>query len=104
MLLSLAGIPVTAGFIGKFYLITAGVSATRWALEIVLIVSSVIGVFYSLRIAAVLYAMPEYEGRDAGLRMPSLAGMVLAVLTGLLLWLGVYPEPLLRILRLVRPV
>lgn len=50
MLLSLAGIPVTAGFFGKFYIITASAASRLWPLLIVLIVSSTIGLFYYLRV------------------------------------------------------
>ena len=43
MLLSLAGIPLTAGFIGKFYLLTAGVAGRMWLLVIMLVINSAIG-------------------------------------------------------------
>src|SRR6185312_4562706 len=46
MILSLAGIPITAGFLGKFFIIAAGASASVWALIIILAVTSVIGLFY----------------------------------------------------------
>ncbi len=101
MLLSLAGIPVTAGFIGKFYLVAAGTSSALWALIIILVVSSVIGLFYYLRIVAVMYAAPEYEATEIDARTSPVAGAVLVVLTGLLVWFGIYPGPLMRIIRLV---
>ena len=50
MLLSLAGIPMTLGFIAKFYLFAAGVEGTLWVLLWALIVGSGIGLFYYLRI------------------------------------------------------
>src|SRR3546814_7313992 len=49
MLISLAGIPLTAGFIGKFYVAAAGIHAGLWLLVILLVVNSVIGLFYYLR-------------------------------------------------------
>jgi len=103
MLLSLAGIPVTAGFVGKFYIVAAGASSAIWALIIILVVSSVIGLFYYLRIVAVMYASPEFEITVPETHIPALAGVVLAALTGLLVWFGIYPEPLLRIIRGVLP-
>src|SRR5207253_5929719 len=45
MLLSLAGIPLTAGFLGKFYILASGTSAGMWALILCLILTSVIGLF-----------------------------------------------------------
>ncbi len=50
MLLSLAGIPLTVWFIGKFYLFFAGVESALWVLLLVLVVGSGIGLFYYLRI------------------------------------------------------
>lgn len=60
MLLSLASIPLTAGFIGEFYLVAAGASGSLWALVIILVASSAIGLFYYLRIVLALYSrMPN---------------------------------------------
>ena len=55
MLLSLAGIPLTAGFLGKFYIVAAGASAGAWALILILVTTSAFGLFYYLRIVVVLY-------------------------------------------------
>jgi NADH-quinone oxidoreductase subunit N len=103
MLLSLAGIPVTAGFIGKFYIVAAGASSAIWALVIILVVSSVIGLFYYLRVIAAMYEHADSPGPAERPRISAAAGAVLGVLSGLLLWFGIYPEPLLRIIRAVLP-
>jgi hypothetical protein len=55
MLLSFAGIPLTAGFVGKFYVLTAGVTSALWGLVILLVINSAIGLFYYLRIVVVMY-------------------------------------------------
>jgi NADH-quinone oxidoreductase subunit N len=92
MLLSLAGIPLTAGFLGKFYILAAGASSAIWALMIVLVVSSAIGLFYYLRIVVAIYSQPAEP-----LPRPALAApdrVVLLALTVLLIWFGVYPGPL----------
>ena len=57
-LLSLAGIPLTAGFIGKFYVLTSGVQQHLWFPVIVLVLTSVIGLYYYLRIISTLFAEP----------------------------------------------
>src|SRR5690625_6971848 len=49
-LLSLAWIPLTAGFIGKFLVLLAGAGVAKWLLAIVLVLSSVIGLYYYLRL------------------------------------------------------
>ena len=101
MLLSLAGIPLTVGFFGKFYIVAAGASAGAWALVLILVVTSAIGLFYYLRIVVVLYQQP-FAGHRAyapiPLRAPA-ATLVLATLTVILVWLGVYPTPLLRVIQ-----
>ncbi len=91
MLLSLAGIPVTAGFLGKFYVVAAGANASAWALVISLVVSSTIGLFYYLRVLAVMFeALPSTP--PATPARSSLSGTVaLAGLTILLVWIGVAP-------------
>ena len=98
MLLSLAGIPLTAGFVGKFFLVATGVSASLWGLVFVLIVTSVIGLFYYLRILVALYKSPAEAGEGAPVTLPAHSwsgSYVLAALTVLLVWIGVYPSPVL---------
>jgi len=70
MLLSLAGIPLTMGFIAKFYLIAAGVSGALWVLVWMLVIGSGIGLYYYLRI---IYAMVlSAEPATVRERVPSL--------------------------------
>ncbi len=101
MLLSLAGIPLTAGFIGKFYLVAAGIGATLWPLVLVLIVSSTIGLYYYLRVIVIMFTRsPQAITTDASLPALSPASrVVLAVLTVLLIVLGTYPAPFLQLLQ-----
>lgn len=99
MLLSLAGIPLTMGFIGKFYAIAGGVSAAMWPPVIALIVGSVIGLFYYLRvIVAICTPAPEATTAYAG-AVPTVGGATLAVLTLMLFVLGVYPTPLVHLIQ-----
>lgn len=112
MLLSLAGIPVTAGFVGKFFIITAGASSAIWLLVFVLIITSVFGLYYYLRVIVTMYSgLPHAHEEEAGASptttsqvsalVPTLSlsgGVVLAVLTILLVWVGVYPSTLLHII------
>lgn len=98
MLFSLAGIPFTAGFIGKFYILAAGMQSGLLLLVFSLIISSVIGLYYYLRAIVTMYREPE-EGyvRSASLR-PGARG-ILAVLGFFAAFLGIYPSPLIQILR-----
>ena len=75
MLLSLAGIPLTAGFVAKFYLAAAGVGSGLWLLVIMLVINSALGLFYYLRIIAAVYTRPEALLRRAG-RIPAAGARV----------------------------
>jgi NADH-quinone oxidoreductase subunit N len=99
MLLSLAGIPLTAGFLGKFYVLTAGAAQSRWLLLFTLVLSSTIGLYYYLRIVVVMIAQPpEPIGGEDTIRVPLAAVVALAALTGLVFLLGVYPSVLWNII------
>jgi NADH-quinone oxidoreductase subunit N len=101
MLFSLAGIPLTAGFIGKFYLVTAGVSSGLWVLVVTLALSSVIGLFYYIRIIFAIYSKPHGDSRRRRQDLSFAGGMLLAFLLTTLICLGVYPAPLMDVIRLM---
>lgn len=101
-LLSLAGIPLTAGFIGKFYIFTASVEAALWPLLFTLIIGSTLGLFYYLRIIIALYRLPTAEiERVYPSTLPLTSSLMLALLALLLVWWGVYPEPLMQFIQTV---
>ena len=93
VLLSLAGIPLTAGFMGKYFILTAGVGGASWLLVFVLVLSSVIGLYYYLRIIATMMKRKKEKVPLARVFLVfSASGIfVLAVLGVLIVWLGVYP-------------
>jgi NADH-quinone oxidoreductase subunit N len=95
---SLAGIPLTAGFVGKFYVALAGVGSALWLLVIVLVVSSAISLFYYLRVIVRMFSPVEGAPTSAAQVRPP-AVIALAALMVLLLWLGVYPTPLIQLIQ-----
>jgi NADH-quinone oxidoreductase subunit N len=100
MLLSLAGIPLTAGFIGKFYILNAGAGVGLWWLLLLLAVTSSVGLVYYLRVIFALYQPMPDAGVEAVSQSFSLAGAsALSALALLLLWLGLYPAPLLAFIQ-----
>ena len=97
-LLSLTGIPPTAGFVGKFYLFAAAVEQGYIWLVLIAVVNSAISLFYYMRVVMVMYMRDQPAGGIA--LSPSLAlyvGLFLAA-TGTLL-LGIFPGPLLEFAR-----
>src|SRR5580658_6272304 len=96
-LLSLAGIPATAGFVSKFYVLAAGAAASAWPLMLILAITSVAGLFYYLRVVVALYSAPPVP---SFMRTISKGGVfVVVALSILLIWGGVYPTPLLNLVR-----
>ncbi len=90
-LLSLAGIPPTAGFIGKFYVFGAAVQAQLWILLAIAAVNSVIAAFYYLNVVRYMFFVPAGEEGAVPIRVaPPLRG-ALAVTGVLTLLLGVAP-------------
>ncbi len=97
MMLSLAGIPLTAGFIGKFFVIAAGVESGLWWLLGAMVLGSAIGIFYYLRVMVTLFLVePNLRRHDAELHWAQRAGGIMLLFVALLaFFLGVYPQPLL---------
>ncbi len=98
---SLAGIPLTAGFIGKFYVLTAGAGSDLWLLSFALVISSAIGLFYYLRVIVRMYLAADSQGEPELVTpaQPLVGGLVLSVLSLALVWFGVYPAPLIDLIQ-----
>jgi NADH-quinone oxidoreductase subunit N len=95
-LLSLGGFPPTAGFIGKWYIFSAAVSAGYFGLAIIGVLTSVISVFFYLRVVVMMY-MAEREGGVA-LDPVSTAGMAaLTVAIVAIFYLGILPTQVLNL-------
>lgn len=93
-MLSLAGIPLTAGFIGKFYILTAGVQQGLWLPVVVLVLSSVIGLYYYLRVITAMFGTEQVVTvQEKTLHRFFYTAMyaTLIVLTLLIFWLGLSP-------------
>ena len=75
-LLSLGGFPPTAGFIGKWYLFSAAVSAGDYGLAIIGVLTSVVSVFFYLRVVVMMYMSDEPS--TAPVTAPSTASMIRA--------------------------
>jgi NADH-quinone oxidoreductase subunit N len=88
-LLSLGGFPPMAGFIGKWYIFTAAVEQGHYWLAIIGVLTSVVSVFFYLRIVVMMYMT---EGADiARPRVPLPAAVGLALATAAVFYLGILP-------------
>jgi NADH-quinone oxidoreductase subunit N len=94
-LISLGGLPPTAGFIGKWYIFSAAVSAGYYGLAIIGVLTSVVSVFFYLRVVVMMYMAGRDETQSvpppvAGVGMTALVVSVAAILV-----LGILPAPVL---------
>ncbi len=98
-LVSLTGIPLTAGFVGKFYLFNAAVAAGWVGLAIVGVLMSVVSAYYYLGVVVAMY-MRDPVGEDTWAPVSPASGFALAFSAGVALVLGVWPAPLLALARI----
>ena len=98
MMLSLAGIPLTAGFIGKFLVVMAAVTTQHWFLAAMIVVGSGIGLYYYLRVMVVMYMTPPDTPRiDAVDHWGQKVGGIMVLLAALaVLVIGIYPDPIIK--------
>jgi NADH-quinone oxidoreductase subunit N len=105
MLLSLAGIPPTGGFLAKFAVLGAAVSAGRNGLAMTMVLASAIAIYYYLRVLVTLYMEPEVAAPSSTepatdetiAAAPAFTSMAaLTALVVVILVIGVWPEPWLR--------
>jgi NADH-quinone oxidoreductase subunit N len=91
-LLSLGGLPPTVGFIGKWYVFSAAVSAGYYGLAVIGVLTSVVSVFFYLRVVVMMYMVD----RDAALAPPArIAGIGMAALVAsiaAIFYLGILPS------------
>jgi NADH-quinone oxidoreductase subunit N len=93
-LLSLGGLPPTAGFIGKWYIFSAAVSAGYYKLAIVGVLTSVVSVFFYLRVVVMMY-MADRDALQTPARITPVGMAALAVATVAIFYLGILPAQVL---------
>jgi NADH-quinone oxidoreductase subunit N len=90
-LLSLAGIPPTAGFIAKVNVFSAAIGAGYWGLVLIGVLLSVAAAFFYLRVIVLMYMQEPEESTDLADQPRPVSGVVLAVPAAATLLLGVFP-------------
>ena len=96
----MAGIPLTSGFMAKYFLLTAGVEESKWLLAFTLVVGSVIGLYYYLRVIVTM--MKKDEDTVPGSNLPRISyytgAFALVILTFWVIELGVNPGWLIEVI------
>ena len=88
---SLAGLPPTAGFIGKFYLFSAAVKTGHIALVVLGVINSMISVYYYLGVVVAMFMRDSEEERDYAKKTPVVAlSLVLSMIS--VLGIGIFPS------------
>jgi NADH-quinone oxidoreductase subunit N len=94
-LLSLAGIPPTAGFLGKYFIFLSLIETEHYALAVVAVLYVAVALYYYFRIVAVMFTREPIDRE-----LPTLAPgvrLALGVTLAMTLFIGLYPEPFVQI-------
>ena len=104
MMLSLAGIPLTAGFITKLFAILAAVQGTNWFLAAMIILGSAIGLFYYLRVMLTLFKRPKQfiEFDVSGQWAIRAGGIMVIAVTAIIVFFGILPNSMIEWASLAR--
>lgn len=92
LILSLIGVPLTAGFFGKFLLFLSAIHSNMLWLAVLGIVNSIISVFYYAKVLTAVYTN-KLGARSVGIGLPTI--VVVGACMALILIFGIYPQPLL---------
>src|ERR1700730_16897598 len=96
-MVSLAGVPFTAGFFGKFFIFAAAIAQHQTALVVVGVITVGCGFYYYLKVVRAMYWQPT-DKIDiipvSGLSRLMISGLIVAII-----WLGIYPQPILQALK-----
>ncbi|MCI0627445.1 MAG: NADH-quinone oxidoreductase subunit N [Acidobacteria bacterium] len=98
-LLSLAGIPLTAGFAGKFFIFRAALESQFIWLTIIGVINSAISVYYYLRIIVVMYMQEPADDWSPVVISPSAASVIALSVLGVLQF-GIFPDLLINLARI----
>ena len=96
-MVSLAGVPFTAGFLGKFFIFYAAVLQRQLALVIVGVLTVGCGFYYYLKVIRAMYWQPV--DKIDKIPVSGLSRLAISALIIGTIWLGIYPQPILDALK-----
>jgi NADH-quinone oxidoreductase subunit N len=94
-LVSLAGFPLTGGFLGKFYLFSAAIHEGFVGLAIIGVLNSVLSVYYYFRLMVVMYMKEPLDAETDSIPLTTLAAIAIAAIA--VMWAGLSPDWLLNL-------
>jgi NADH-quinone oxidoreductase subunit N len=95
-MLSLTGVPLTGGFVGKFYIFRAAVDSHMYGLALVGLLNSVVAAAYYLNVILTMY-MKEPVSEPPRVTMPATLGLGIAISVAGVLYLGLFPSRILEL-------
>jgi NADH-quinone oxidoreductase subunit N len=96
-MVSLAGLPFTAGFLGKFWIFDAAIQQRQTSLVIVGVITVACGFYYYLKVVRAMYWQ---EPKDSGaIPVSGLSRAAMTLMMIGIIWLGIYPQPVLEALK-----
>ena len=98
-MLSLAGIPLTAGFLGKLFIFEAAIYQEHYVLVALGVITVAAGFYFYLKVIRAMYWQQPVKADAPEIEVGGPAKFTIAALCALIIWLGVYPAPLLALLR-----
>jgi NADH-quinone oxidoreductase subunit N len=97
LLAALAGVPLTAGFVGKFFVFSLAANAGLWAGLGIAVVAAAAGFYYYFKTIRAMWWIEPQDGTV--MVLPMISKVSIGVLTVLTLVFGVYPEPILQLMK-----
>ena len=94
---SLAGVPLTAGFFGKFFIFYAAIAQRQTALVVVGVITVACGFYYYLKVVRAMYWQPAAKVDNIPVNV--LSRLAMSALIVAIVWLGIYPAPILEALK-----
>jgi len=96
-MVSLAGVPFTAGFLGKFFIFYAAILQRQIALVVIGVITVGCGFYYYLKVVRAMYWQPANKAEN--IPISGLSRLAISALIAATIWLGVYPQPILNMLK-----